>query len=56
MREYTNNDRWRHIKHFVDTHRYSRSNLEYLKNWLEHFKSEEGVPLPSNPTPTEEEL
>jgi len=37
MRKYTNKDRWRHIKHFVDTHDYDPSNLEYLKSWIEHF-------------------
>ena len=37
MKPYTNTDRWRHIKHFVDTHPYSEDNLDYLKNWLEHF-------------------
>ena len=35
--EYTNKDRWRHIKHFVDTHDYTSSNLEYLKSWLSSF-------------------
>ena len=35
--EYTNKDRWRHIKHFVDTHDYDPSNLEYLKSWIESF-------------------
>jgi len=37
MREYTNKDRWRHIKHFVDTHDYDPSNLEYLKSSIERF-------------------
>ena len=37
MREYTNKDRWRHIKHFVDTHPYSEDNLEYLKTWITQF-------------------
>ena len=40
MKPYTNKDRWRHIKHFVDTHPYSESNLEYLKNWLTSFTNE----------------
>ena len=40
MKPYTNNDRWRHIKHFVDTHPYSEDNLDYLKNWLEQFTTE----------------
>ena len=37
MRNYTNKDRWRHLKHFVDTHPYSEDNLEYLKTWITHF-------------------
>jgi len=51
-RKYTNKDRWRHTKHFVETHDYSESNLQYLKDWLDGF-----VPpgVRSNPTPTEEE-
>ena len=40
MKPYTNKDRWRHIKHFIDTHPYSESNLEYLKNWLTSFTNE----------------
>ena len=40
MKPYTNKDRWRHIKHFIDSHPYSESNLEYLKNWLTSFTNE----------------
>ena len=35
--KYDNTDRWRHFKHFVDTHPYSEDNLEYLKTWITHF-------------------
>ena len=35
--KYDNTDRWRHLKHFVDTHDYDPSNLEYLKSWIESF-------------------
>ena len=35
--KYDNTDRWRHLKHFVDTHDYDPSNLEYLKSWIERF-------------------
>ena len=35
--KYDNMDRWRHLKHFVDTHPYSEDNLEYLKTWITHF-------------------
>ena len=37
MKKYGNIQRWNHIKHFVTTHPYSEDNLDYLKNWLEHF-------------------
>jgi len=35
--KYDNTDRWRHLKHFIDTHPYSEDNLEYLKTWITHF-------------------
>jgi len=39
MKPYTNKDRWRHIKHFVDTHPYSEDNYRYLQDWLSHFET-----------------
>ena len=35
--KYDNTDRWRHLKHFIDTHPYSEDNLKYLKTWITHF-------------------
>ena len=32
--DWTKEEKWRHIKHFMDTHNYSESNLQYLKSWV----------------------
>ena len=32
--DWTQEEKWRHIKHFIDTHNYSESNLDYLKSWI----------------------
>ena len=31
--DWTTEEKWRHIQHFMNTHPYSEANLEYLKAW-----------------------
>ena len=39
--EWTNKEKWRHLKHFFDTHEYSWDNVDYARYWLTSFKEEE---------------
>ena len=35
--DWTEKEKWKHIKHFMDTHSYSESNVEYLRYWVRSF-------------------
>ena len=56
--DWTPEEKWRHIKHFIDTHTYSESNLAYLKSWVDYMilpnNQSEGVPIPCMPTHTKQ--
>ena len=54
--DWTEKEKWRHIKHFMDTHTYSESNLEYLKSWVEFMLGCSVNPelSPKNHTPVHE--
>lgn len=30
----TDKEKWRHLQHFMDTHNYSKSNVQYLWGWV----------------------